>query len=433
MKEKVDLASFDESRILSFECGEGALEEMIQAKKNKRRKLIPDCAKDNEKQSEQSGDKEPRSGEIPQSSDHYEYSDEDEDINDSYNGAVTFLDSVDAGRRGLDSHEDDNEPCSIRSNEVIEETVAPDVDLTSLAWTRCDFNDVEDDALAFNNQTKPCHETVLASESPLTMFMLMVPHVLWEHIAKCSEMKRVALIHQNSFYNNRNDMKYMKTPILAHKVFIFVCVLILNMLHPYAGGMANHWRTDGRMLRRAGIMGQLMPRDEFRCLSRCLCFYDPLKLDKKDKFTKIRYVVTIINSCFQKAICLGPWASFGEATVSTKSSMTPARQFNPFKPHKFGWKLFMMCCAVIGYCYSFEIYQGNSRDSNEPPGDEEQNEEASEADAAVASTNGEDPVSRLDDTMTGPAALLRNCAWMAGSHRTVFCDRYYTSVGTCIE
>ena len=29
----------------------------------------------------------------------------------------------------------------------------------------------------------------------------------------------------------------------------------------------------------------------------------------------------------------------------------------------------------------------------------------------------------------GPVALLRNCSWMHGTHRTVFCDRFYTSVG----
>jgi hypothetical protein len=43
--------------------------------------------------------------------------------------------------------------------------------------------------------------------------------------------------------------------------------------------------------------------------------------------------------------------------------------------------------------------------------------------------NNEDmPVARLDDSSTGPAAMLRNCLWMQGSHRTVFCDRFYTSV-----
>ena len=51
----------------------------------------------------------------------------------------------------------------------------------------------------------------------------------------------------------------------------------------------------------------------------------------------------------------------------------------------------------------------------------------------VAAAQSKEPVSRLDDTMTGPAALLLNCAWMHDTHRTVFCDRFYTSVGLFLK
>ena len=421
LKAQLDVAPFDERRILTFEIGDAVVEEMIEAKKNKRRKLpFDNIDVETEDQARPS---------ISQTQQEvHEYSDEEEDIDDSYNGAITMLDAIAGARRGLDSHAADNEPTSPFNNDVIEDPVDVDIDLTRIQWTRCDFNDVEDDPLAFNNQTKATPETLTASECPLSMFLHMVPHFVWDHIASCTEEKRLALVSRQSQDMARKDHKYMKTPIVTQRIFIFVCVLILNMLQPYAGGMSNHWRTDGRMLRRPGIMGQIMPRDEFRCISRCLCFYDPSKLDKGDKFTKIRYVVDSINRCFQKAIRLGPWVSFDEATVSTKSSKTPARQYNPFKPHKFGWKLFMMCCAVINYCFSFELYQGKPKDTAQA-NDAEEKEQASEADVAVAQSLSEEPISRLDDTTTGPAALLRNCAWMAGSHRTVFCDRYYTSIG----
>lgn len=127
-----------------------------------------------------------------------------------------------------------------------------------------------------------------------------------------------------------------------------------------------------------------------------------------------------INKSFKKAIVLGAFTSFDEATFSSRSCYIPARQFNPFKPHKFGLKLFMLCCGVIGYCYSFEIYQGKSTYEVEEQKSSEQEQQV-----------GETPVARLDDTMTGPAAMLRNCLWMNGSHRTVFCDRFYTSIGVC--
>ena len=81
---------------------------------------------------------------------------------------------------------------------------------------------------------------------------------------------------------------------------------------------------------------------------------------------------------------------------------------------------------MIGYCFSFDFYQGKWR-GDDPV------EEPSAEEVQVAAAHSEEPVSRLDDTMTGPAALLRNCAWMHGTHRTVFCDRFCTSVGLFLK
>jgi len=393
------------------------LETLIKEKKKKRKKVaastpIPEVP-DN-------------TSEIPE--EYHEYSDEEEDMDESIMGVNTLLDVLDSTRVGLYSN-DIEPPMKVVRDDTAH---ANKIDLDNMQWTRCDFSDVKDDPLALNRQTKASSEALGARQNPLSIFLLLAPHSLWEHVARCSEMKRRVLLKKMSSKEGRKDMKYMNSPIVPQKVFSFVCVLILNMLQPYAGGMSGHWRTDVRLLRRPGLMGLIMPRDEFRCMSRCLCFYDPEQLQTNDKFTKIRYVLDTINSCFKKTIHLGPWVSFDEATISTRSSMTPARQYNPFKPHKFGWKLFMLCCSVIGYCYSFEVYQGKLRSENISNDEEEHKEEASEADDPVADAMTEEQSTRLDDTTTGPLALLRNCAWMSGSHRTVFCDRYYTSVGMFI-
>ena len=115
-------------------------------------------------------------------------------------------------------------------------------------------------------------------------------------------MKRVALVAKMDS-TGRRDLKYMKTPIQAKRVFAFVLVLVLNMLQPFAGGLANHWRTDNSFIRRAGVVSAVMTRDEFRCIARCLCFYDPRDLDENDKLTKIRYI--IINHFTMAKLLLG--------------------------------------------------------------------------------------------------------------------------------
>ena len=135
--------------------------------------------------------------------------------------------------------------------------------------------------------------------------------------------------------------------------------------------------------------------------------------------------MTVINKTFRSCIILGAFIAFDEATFSSRSNYLPGRKYNPMKPAKFGLKLFMLCCAVIGYCHFFELYQGKKRADN--------NEEPTDIATAIDDDKDEAPVTRLDDTMTGPAALLRNCSWMHGSHRTVFCDRFYTTVNLFLK
>jgi hypothetical protein len=68
----------------------------------------------------------------------------------------------------------------------------------------------------------------------------------------------------------------------------------------------------------------------------------------------------------------------------------------------------MLCCSVVGYCYTFEAYQGKKQQDE---------------------TDSDDSATAMEDENTmGTIALMRNCSWVEDSHRTVFCDCYYTSV-----
>jgi hypothetical protein len=171
-------------------------------------------------------------------------------------------------------------------------------------------------------------------------------------------------------------MKYLTRVITPERVLAFVAELMLNMLQPFPGGIESRWRTDSHFIHRADNVPLVMSRDEFRAIKRCIRFYRPEDLDQTDKFTKLRVIIDTINLRFKKAVRMGVFVSFYEATVSSRSNWLPARQYNPMKPHKFGLKLFMTCCAVVvGYCYSIEVYQGKNRDAKKPELENEGNDD----------------------------------------------------------
>ena len=97
---------------------------------------------------------------------------------------------------------------------------------------------------------------------------------------------------------------------------------------------------------------------------------------------------------------------------------------------KFGLTMFMLCCAVVGYCDSFELYQGKQLPATATKAADS---EPSETKQNATTDHDKEPVNKLDDALTAPLGLPRSCAWMHGSHCTVFGDRLYTIIGLFLK
>ncbi|KAH9191915.1 hypothetical protein AeNC1_006103, partial [Aphanomyces euteiches] len=93
--------------------------------------------------------------------------------------------------------------------------------------------------------------------------------------------------------------------------------------------------------------GAYMSRNRFAEISQYMHFADNTKQPPRgDKFYKIRPIIDQINETFQSSYVHGAHLAFDEGIWSTKSKYCPAKQFNPNKPHKWGLKVFMLCCAT---------------------------------------------------------------------------------------
>lgn len=87
----------------------------------------------------------------------------------------------------------------------------------------------------------------------------------------------------------------------------------------------------------------------FENIRRFLHFNDnsvalPRNHENHDRLHKIRPLVDFLNQKY--------------------SSLPFEEQYLPLKPHKWGYKLFVIC-GVSGYAYNFEIYTGNENYANE--------------------------------------------------------------------
>ena len=242
----------------------------------------------------------------------------------------------------------------------------------------------------FANQPRLVGDSILGATKPIDVFFDLWPLTLWQTISV--ECDRFRLL---------NGWTQIKS-ITTQEIICYAGLLIARSLHPWSSGLRNHWRTSTEGPFEPGTFGSYMSRNRYDELGRCLHFADNTKATS-DKFYKVNVLVETLNETFKSIYVLGRGIAFDEGTVKALGRRVPAKMFNPMKPHKWGIKLFMTCCAETGFCAKFEVYKGKvDRDGN----------------AALA---------------TGPIALYRNMKEYAYTNRVVYCDRFYTSVALFIQ
>ncbi len=91
--------------------------------------------------------------------------------------------------------------------------------------------------------------------------------------------------------------------------------------------------------------------NRFELISRNLHFSNNKSAKaKKDKAWKVRSVVEVLQQTFQWGWVLGYEMAFDEGIIPSKSRMNKLRQYLKDKPHKWGTKVFLLCCSRTGYC-----------------------------------------------------------------------------------
>ncbi|OWZ18592.1 LOW QUALITY PROTEIN: hypothetical protein PHMEG_0007295 [Phytophthora megakarya] len=133
-----------------------------------------------------------------------------------------------------------------------------------------------------------------------------------------------------------------------------------------------------------------------------------------DRAWKLRPVIESLQDRFQAGYTPPPVMVFDEAMLPSRSSFNRMRVYIEDNPHKWGTKLFMLCCSQYAYCMRmsrFEVYCGKQQSS-------------------------QDTVTT--DTNAGPAAVVRNLITILASNgtsekRLVVMDRFYTSPSLAMQ
>ncbi|KAG1712939.1 hypothetical protein DVH05_028498 [Phytophthora capsici] len=267
-------------------------------------------------------------------------------------------------------------------------------------------------------------------ETPLALFLFFMPPALWRDIAVESNLYHLSTI------NKRADAKYTKhkrknpssdktraqfkavlqqiRPIQAVELLHMVGLLLARAIQPNRERMSHHWSTHDEGGISRGSFGNYMARDRFFHIMRNLHFSDNNdERSRVDRIWKIRPVVDALQKTFRSGYVPPPRLVFDEGMLPSFSSYNKTRVYLKAKPHKWGTKMFLTCCAESAYCIRFEIYAGKKQLASELPGVE--------------------PTSMPE----GPAAVVRNMRAVLGrghpEHYLVVTDRFYTCAALAVQ
>lgn len=128
-------------------------------------------------------------------------------------------------------------------------------------------------------------------------------------------------------------------------------LLLAHVVNPMKHGLRYHWAQESYGVIPTGTFGSIMPRDRFNDIARYIHVTSNNHAQAKvDRAWKIRTVIDTLQRSFQSSYRLGKYVAYDEAVIPGRGQFNTFLMYFKDKPHKFGTKLFMVCCGTTGYC-----------------------------------------------------------------------------------
>lgn len=168
---------------------------------------------------------------------------------------------------------------------------------------------------------------------------------------------------ESNNYGSKKLKNFVETTVQEWKYF-FSIVIALSLISVHTK-LSDIWSSNW-MTRIDGIC-QRFPRDKFFQMKSALhlvdndSFTDDEKKNKKSY--KIAWLASKLAQMFQRSRNFPNILSVDEGMAPYKGYMTSMRQYLSDKPHKWGFR-FWILCDICGYVFNFELYEGSKKNSN---------------------------------------------------------------------
>ncbi|OWZ05090.1 hypothetical protein PHMEG_00022888 [Phytophthora megakarya] len=229
----------------------------------------------------------------------------------------------------------------------------------------------EDYPRLYKGGSGPIARTMASSTTPSGVFFFFMQSALWEDITEESNdyfeasidervegqrFKQVSRAQKHPEFSVKSHDQIRAelqkvAPITARELCVFIGLLLARSIVPNKEKLAHHWRTTDEGAIPRSCFGRFMARDRFMHVSRNLHFSS--NRDSRaatDRAWKLRPVIDALQHRFATGFIPPAIMAFDEAMLPSRSTFNRMRVYLKDKLHKWGTKLFMLCCSTTAYC-----------------------------------------------------------------------------------
>jgi hypothetical protein len=171
----------------------------------------------------------------------------------------------------------------------------------------------------------------------------------------------------NEYAHDTHKAEWVKLTVLEFYAFIGI---ILYMGIVKLPSRAMHWQNG---IFNQSYVATVMTRNRFDAIMSCWHWVNTAKFTEAERTTKNRQdgfwsvggLLTILRGLFKQFYRLSQPCDIDEQTIGFKGRHR-AKCYNPNKPQKWHFKVFVLNCALTCYMYDFIMYQG--KDEQRPNG-----------------------------------------------------------------
>ena len=197
---------------------------------------------------------------------------------------------------------------------------------------------------------KKSNEKVRNCKTVEDFYTLFVTDEMFEHISEqtnlyAAQSKIVCRRNNKWTPTNKNEIKRL------FGLIIWMGMVKLPSLRLY-------WSKDKLFCQN--FPRTVMSRDRFEILMTMLHFADNEAVDASNRLAKIQFVIDELNKNFQKYYDPPEVFCIDESLIPFRGRII-FRQYLKQKKHKYGIKIFKLCCNR-GYTYKFHVYSGKALD-----------------------------------------------------------------------